>query len=81
VATGPAAPAFTPSDPDGALSERNHRALSEPTPTSPPPSGSPDSAVTAARRVALNEDWAATIVGLLLLALGLTGLLPGWLVP
>jgi hypothetical protein len=55
--------------------------MSEPTPTSPPPSGSPDSAVTAARRVALNEDWAATIVGLLLLALVLTGLLPGWLVP
>ena len=41
----------------------------------------PDSAVTAARRLALNEDWAATVVGLLLLALVLTGLLPGWLVP
>jgi len=40
-----------------------------------------DSAVTAARRLALNEDWAATIVGLVLLALVLTGLLPGWLVP
>ena len=40
-----------------------------------------DSAVTAARRLALNEDWAATVVGLLLLALVLTGLLPGWLVP
>ena len=40
-----------------------------------------DSAVTAGRRLALNEDWAATIVGLVLLALVLTGLLPGWLVP
>lgn len=40
-----------------------------------------DSAVTAARRFALNEDRAATIVGLVLLALVLTGLLPGWLVP
>ena len=33
------------------------------------------------RRIALNEDWAATIVGLLLLGMVLTGLLPGWLVP
>jgi hypothetical protein len=32
-------------------------------------------------RLALNEDWAATVVGLALLALVLTGLLPGWLVP
>ena len=45
------------------------------------PERTPDTAVTAARRVALNEDWAATIVGLVLLALVLTGLLPGWLVP
>jgi hypothetical protein len=45
---------------------------------SPPPD---DPAVGSARRVALNEDWAATIVGLLLLGLVLTGLLPGWLVP
>jgi hypothetical protein len=37
--------------------------------------------VRAERRLALNEDWAATIVGLLLLALVLTGVLPGWLVP
>ena len=29
----------------------------------------PDPAVTTARRLALNEDWAATVVGLLLLAL------------
>ncbi len=29
------------------------------------------------RRIALNEDWAATIVGLLLLALVLAGVLPG----
>jgi hypothetical protein len=55
--------------------------MSEPTPVSPPPAGPPDSADTAARRLALNEDWAATVVGLLLLALVLTGLLPGWLVP
>ena len=48
--------------------------------TSPRPD-SPDPAVTTARRSALSEDWAATIVGLLLLALVLTGLLPGWLVP
>jgi hypothetical protein len=40
-----------------------------------------DPAVGGARRTALNEDWAATIVGLLLLALVLTGLVPGWLVP
>jgi hypothetical protein len=41
----------------------------------------PDPAVTGERRTALNEDWAATVVGLVLLALVLTGLLPGWLVP
>jgi hypothetical protein len=41
----------------------------------------PDPTVHTARRAALNEDWAATIVGLVLLALVLTGLLPGWLVP
>ena len=52
-----------------------------PTPDSAPDSPTPDGAVTAARRLALNEDWAATVVGLLLLALVLTGLLPGWLVP
>lgn len=46
--------------------------------TPPPP---PDPAVAGARRRALNEDWAATVVGLVLLALVLTGLLPGWLVP
>ncbi|WP_433556218.1 hypothetical protein ACQPWY_28420 [Pseudonocardia xinjiangensis] len=40
-----------------------------------------DPTVGGARRTALNEDWAATIVGLLLLALVLTGLVPGWLVP
>ena len=41
----------------------------------------PDPAVQHSRRIALNEDWAATIAGLLLLGLVLTGLLPGWLVP
>ena len=53
-----------------------------PRPESPrPDSPAPDPAVATARRLALNEDWAATVVGLLLLALVLTGLLPGWLVP
>ena len=47
---------------------------------SSPRPDSPDPAVTTARRL-VTEDWAATIVGLLLLALVLTGLLPGWLVP
>jgi hypothetical protein len=40
-----------------------------------------DPAVSRSRRLALTEDWAATIVGLLLLGLVLTGFLPGWLVP
>jgi hypothetical protein len=68
--------------------------MSEPTPV--PSRPDPDPAVTAPSpsplrhppssgeppaRLALNEDWAATVVGLLLLALVLTGLLPGWLVP
>jgi hypothetical protein len=52
--------------------------MSDPTATPPP---TPDLAVRRAGRRALNEDWAATFVGLLLLALVLTGLLPGWLVP
>jgi hypothetical protein len=43
--------------------------------------GPADSTVGKARRSALNEDWAATIAGLLLLGLVLTGLVPGWLVP
>ena len=59
--------------------------MSDPAPPHPgsprPNSSAPDPAVTTARRLALNEDWAATVVGLLLLALVLTGLLPGWLVP
>lgn len=33
------------------------------------------------RRFALNEDWVATIVGLLLLVLVLTGVIPNGLVP
>jgi hypothetical protein len=40
-----------------------------------------DPAVRSARRRALDEDWTATIVGLLLLALVLFGTIPGWLVP
>ncbi len=45
------------------------------------PEPTPDEGVRTERRRALNEDWAATAVGLLLLALVLTGVLPGWLVP
>lgn len=37
--------------------------------------------VPARRRTALNEDWAATLAGLLLLVLVLAGVIPGWLVP
>lgn len=37
--------------------------------------------VTRRRRVALNEDWVATIVGLVLLGLVLTGVIPTGLVP
>ncbi|MFC3962696.1 hypothetical protein [Nocardia jiangsuensis] len=33
------------------------------------------------RRFPLNEDWLATIVGLVLLVLILAGAVPGWLVP
>ncbi|WP_200803742.1 hypothetical protein [Pseudonocardia thermophila] len=40
-----------------------------------------DPAVGAARRTALNEDWLATIVGLVLLLLVLAGVIPGWLIP
>lgn len=46
-----------------------------PVPDTPAPGG----AAASARR--LNEDWAATIVGLILLALILVGVIPGWLVP
>ncbi|MGI5500175.1 hypothetical protein [Lentzea sp. CA-135723] len=40
-----------------------------------------DEGVRRERRLAWNEDWAATIVGLVLLALVLTQFVPGWLVP
>ena len=33
------------------------------------------------RRLAVNEDWAATIAGLVLLVLVLARVVPGWLVP
>ena len=49
--------------------------------TPDPDPARPDPTVHSARRAALNEDRAATVVGLVLLALVLTGLLPGWLVP
>jgi hypothetical protein len=54
-----------------------------PDPTSdgtPEPAPAADG-VPAQRRTALNEDWAATVVGLVLLVLILSGLWPGWLVP
>ncbi|MEU7819395.1 hypothetical protein [Catellatospora sp. NPDC049111] len=38
-------------------------------------------AVARALRAALNEDWLATAVGLLLVALVLTGVIPTGLVP
>ena len=44
-------------------------------------SSSDDPSVGAARRTALNEDWLATIVGLVLLLLVLFGAIPGWLIP
>ena len=43
------------------------------------PSG--DGRVHRVRRIALSEDWAATIAGLLIIAVVLVGLWPGWLVP
>lgn len=62
--------------------------MSEPAPSTPhdrhdrtADSHDADPDVATARRFALNEDWAATVVGLVLLVLVLTGLLPGWLVP
>jgi hypothetical protein len=36
---------------------------------------------TPVRRRALNEAWAAAIVGIVLLGLVLSGAIPGWLVP
>lgn len=54
--------------------------MSTPDPATPDPD--PDHAgVRTERRTALNEDWAATIVGLALLALVLLGAIPGWIVP
>jgi len=40
-----------------------------------------DPSVGAARRTALNEDWLATVVGLVLLLLVLFAVIPGWLIP
>jgi len=61
----------------------NPEATNNPAPPTPPPTSppGPDPAVHASGRASLNEDWAATVVGLVLLVLVLTGLLPGWLVP
>jgi hypothetical protein len=44
------------------------------------PAPAPEATVATARRIHLNEDWTATIVGLALVALGLLSLLPDWLV-
>lgn len=43
----------------------------------PPPSDAPD----GHGKFSLNEDWAATVVGLLLVAAALLGLLPEGIVP
>ncbi|WP_425954955.1 hypothetical protein [Xylanimonas sp. McL0601] len=40
----------------------------------------PEATVATARRIHLSEDWAATVVGLALVALGLLSLLPEGLV-
>ena len=40
-----------------------------------------DARVDRVRSIALSEDWAATVVGLLLIVLVLAGAFPGWLVP
>jgi hypothetical protein len=63
------------------MSEPASVSSSDPAPRRTPDPGAGDAGVTAARRLALTEDWAAAVVGLVLLALVLTGLLPGWLVP
>ncbi len=51
--------------------------------TPPPDDGPVTPAVTVetVRRVHLSEDWLATGVGLLIVALGLLGLIPAGLVP
>ncbi len=45
------------------------------------PTDQGDTEVARTGRLAINEDWAATIVGLLLLVAVLAGVIPGWLVP
>jgi hypothetical protein len=45
------------------------------------PDGQGDTEVARTGRLAINEDWAATIAGLLLLVAVLAGVIPGWLVP
>jgi len=70
----------TPAQPDPTVALPFPSLLRYPPPPTRPARPSASSGEPAAR-LALNEDWAATVVGLVLLALALTGLLPGWLVP
>ncbi|MER7206524.1 hypothetical protein [Streptosporangium sp. NPDC000239] len=49
--------------------------------TDPPVETPAETAVESEGRTAVNEDWAATIVGLVLLALVLVGVIPVGLVP
>ncbi|MGW4466315.1 hypothetical protein [Micromonospora sp. NBC_01796] len=53
--------------------------MSDESPPRPAPSTSPPTAPES--RLALNEDWAATILGLVLLVLVLVGVIPTGLVP
>lgn len=55
------------------------RASATPAPFDRPGTG--DARVTRVRRIALSEDWAATLVGLAIIAVVLVGLWPDWLVP
>ncbi|GIF94918.1 hypothetical protein [Catellatospora citrea] len=52
--------------------------MSDPT---PPQTAAEAPTVARTQRFALNEDWLATAVGLLLVALVLTGVIPTGLVP
>lgn len=49
--------------------------------TADPPSTAAPPSVAAATRRAISEDWAATVVGLVILALVLAGILTDGLIP